>query len=113
MRPEEKDAAYLWDMLQAAQEARDFIRGKTLEDYMNDLVLQAAIERKVEIIGEAARKVSDEFKDAHPEISWRPIVAQRHVLAHEYGEISQENIWRVPTLRLPELIAALTPLIHD
>jgi uncharacterized protein with HEPN domain len=113
MQPEEKDAAYLWDMLQAAKEARDFIRGKILEDYMNDLVLQAAIERKVEIIGEAARKVSDDFKDAHPEIPWRPIVAQRHVLAHEYGEISQENIWRVATLRIPELIAALAPLIPD
>jgi uncharacterized protein with HEPN domain len=111
MQPEEKDAAYLWDMLQAAREIRDFIRGKSLEDYLNDLVLQAAIERKVEIVGEAARKVSEEFKEIHPEIPWRPIVAQRHVLAHEYGEIRQENIWRVAALRIPELIAALEPLI--
>jgi uncharacterized protein with HEPN domain len=102
MQPEEKDAA---------REIRDFIRGKSLEDYLNDLVLQAAIEHKVEIVGEAARKVSEEFKEIHPEIPWRPIVAQRHVLAHEYGEIRQENIWRVAALRIPELIAALEPLI--
>ena len=72
---------------------------------------QRAVERAVEIIGEAARQVSDDFRRAHPAISWRPIIAQRHVLAHEYGEIMQERIWRVATTHVPALIAQLEPLI--
>ena len=111
MQPEENDAAYLWDMLEAAKEITQFVKGKTFEEYFKDLVLQAAVERKIEIIGEAARRVSETFREANPQISWRPIVAQRHVLAHEYGDIKQENMWRVATLRIPELIAALEPLI--
>lgn len=111
MQPDEHDLSYLWDMLRAAKEVQAFVKGKSLDDYLGDYVLQAAVERKVEIIGEAARKVSQDFKDAHAEIPWRPITAQRHVLAHDYGEIKQENIWRVATLRVPELIALLTPLL--
>jgi uncharacterized protein with HEPN domain len=65
----------------------------------------------VEVVGEAARKVSPEFQAAHPEIPWRPIIAQRHVLAHDYGEIDQEKIWRVANVHIPDLIVQLEPLI--
>lgn len=70
-----------------------------------------AVERALEIIGEAARRVSETFKQAHPEIPWRSIIAQRNVLAHEYNEIEQELIWTVATVRIKELIANLEPLI--
>jgi hypothetical protein len=53
------------------------------------------------IIGEAARKVSMAFQEEHPEIPWRPIMEQRHVLAHEYGEIQQDRVWRVAATRVP------------
>jgi uncharacterized protein with HEPN domain len=69
------------------------------------------VERKLEIVGEAARKVSDQFQTLHPEIPWRGIVSQRHFLAHEYGEVRQEKLWRVATQRIPELIAMLAPLV--
>jgi len=74
-------------------------------------VLQAAVERKIEIIGEAARNISATFQQEHPEIPWRGIISQRHFLAHEYGEVLQEKLWRVATGRIPELIALLTPLL--
>lgn len=79
MSPERDDLAYLWDMLTAARAVVSFVQGRTLEDYLGDLLLRSAVERQVEIIGEAAR-VSREFQDAHPEIPWRPVQAQRHVL---------------------------------
>lgn len=66
-------------------------------------MLRSAVERQIEIIGEAARRVSDDFRVAHPEIAWRPIIAQRHILAHEYGEIEDDLIWRVATIHVPEL----------
>jgi uncharacterized protein with HEPN domain len=111
MRPEAPDAAYLWDMLDAAEAVSGFVSGRTFQDYVDDRMLRGAVERHVEIIGEAAGKVSPEFRDAHAEIPWRKIIAQRHVLAHEYGEIEHELIWKVASVHLPELVAALTPLI--
>ncbi|MBN2132118.1 MAG: DUF86 domain-containing protein [Sedimentisphaerales bacterium] len=111
MPRERDDASLLWDMLDAAGKVRQFVAGKTFHDYSRDEVLQAAVERKVEIIGEAARAVSDGFQKDHPEIPWRAIIAQRHFLAHEYGEVRQEKLWRVATARIPELIDLLEKLI--
>ena len=72
-----------------------------------------SVERQIEIIGEAARRVSMEFQQAQPDIPWRPIQAQRHVLAHEYGEIKHDRIWRVVTVHIPDLIEQLEPLIPN
>ncbi len=106
-----RDPAHIWDMLDAARSVLFFVGNRTLEDYLEDSVLQAAVERKIEIIGEAARKVSDEFKESHPEIPWRKIVNQRHVLAHEYGVIDHRIIWNVIDESIPELIRMLEPLL--
>ncbi len=111
MPPEDRDAAYLWDMLDAARTIQKFTVGVSLEDYLLDRKLQLAVERAIEIIGEAARLVSAELKARHPEITWRQIVAQRNVLAHDYGEIKQDRIWLVATTRIPELIGQLVPLL--
>lgn len=105
------DSVYLWDMLTAARAVVDFTRGRTLAEYEADLLLRSAVERQIEIIGEAARRISKQFQDIHPEIPWRPIQAQRHVLAHDYGEIKHDRIWRVAETHLPELITLLEPLV--
>ena len=111
MLPEERDAAYLWDMLQAALETQEYIDGISFYQYSKERMRQRAIERAIEIIGEAARNVSQAFKDAHDEIPWRQIIAQRNILAHEYGEILQERLWRVAIKHIPALISQLEPLI--
>ena len=71
------------------------------EDYARNRQLQYAVERALEIIGEAARRVSDSIAGAHPEIPWPQIIGQRNVLAHEYGEIKHERIWLVATRTSP------------
>lgn len=111
MPSDRDDRAYLWDMLTAAKAVVDFVQGRTLDEYIADLMLRSAVERQVEIIGEAARRVSNEFQAAHPEILWRPIQAQRHVLAHDYGEIKHDRLWRVAVEHVPALIALLEPLV--
>ncbi len=111
MQLEEKDAGYLWDILDSARTIFDFVSDVNFVQYMEDRKLQLAVERAIEIIGEAARRVSEVFRTVHPEIPWQNMIAQRNVLAHEYGEIKQELIWKVATKRIPELIAALEPLI--
>ena len=107
MQPEKADAAYLWDMLDAAEAVRDFVTGLRFHDYTQSRLVRGAVERHLEIVGEAASKVSKVFRNAHPEIPWASIVAQRNVLAHEYGEIKQQLMWTVATKRIPELIALL------
>ena len=109
--PAKSDQAYLWDMLEAARLVVRYVDGMSLEDYLIDDKTQAAVERRIEIIGEAARRVSSDFESAHPEVPWQKIVAQRHVLAHEYGEIIGERIWLVATNRIPELVRMLEPLV--
>ena len=98
-------------MLDAARSVRDFTSGVTQDEYLKDRKLQLAVERALEIIGEAARLVSPTFKATHVDIPWKEIIGQRNVLAHEYGEINQERIWLVASRRIPELIRLLEPLL--
>jgi uncharacterized protein with HEPN domain len=104
MQPEERDAAYLWDMLDAAQAVQEFAAGKSLREFLDDRMLRSAVERQLEVIGEAAGKVSKSFREDHPELPWRRIIAQRNVLIHEYGEIDPKLVWKVVTENLPLLI---------
>jgi uncharacterized protein with HEPN domain len=105
------NAAFLWDMLDAAESVREFVRGRSLNQYMADPVLQAACERKLEILGEAARKLPDGFKHAHGNIPWQRIIAQRHFLAHEYGAVDHKVVWKFIQTELHEIIRMLRPLI--
>jgi uncharacterized protein with HEPN domain len=110
-KPPKDDAVYLADMLKAAQAVASFAKGKTLADFESDLLLRSAIERQIEIIGEAARHVSKSKRAFLPNIAWTGIIAQRHVLAHEYGEIVAERVWRVASIHVHSLIAQLVPLV--
>src|SRR4051812_49007860 len=99
-----RDPAWLLDMLTAARAVESFVAGRSFEQYKSDLMLRSAVERQVEIVGEAVRGLTEAFKAAHPEIPWPQIMATRHRLAHEYGEIDDAIIWRVATVHLPALI---------
>lgn len=111
MRPDDTDVSYLWDMLDAARAVHGFVSRRQYDDYLRDRMLRGAVERHIEIIGEAARNVSRAFQNAHLEIPWRKIIAQRHVLAHEYGEINHERIWALAMVHIPQLISKLEPLV--
>lgn len=107
----QRDPAWLLDMLTVARAVRTFAAGRTFKDYMSDLMFRSAVERQVEIIGEAARGLSEAFRTAQPQIPWRAIMAQRHRLAHEYGDIDNHLIWRVATVHVEALIGQIEPLI--
>jgi uncharacterized protein with HEPN domain len=111
LAPADDDAAHLWDMLDAARAVQVFMAGVTFERYTGDRMLRGAVERNLEIVGEAAGRVSPAFRSAHPQIPWSQIVAQRNVLIHRYGAIDHRVVWRVATERIPQLIADLEPLI--
>jgi uncharacterized protein with HEPN domain len=107
----EADLAYLWDMLNTARELQRLATGKDRHDLDEDGGFRMAVERGLEIIGVAASRVSQELRSAHAEIPWQPIISQRNVIAHEYGDIILDQIWLVLTIRVPELIQRLEPLL--
>jgi uncharacterized protein with HEPN domain len=111
MLPDDRNLGLLWDMLNAAHEIVELTKDVTYQQFESQRALRFAVERLIMIIGEAAKRVSDGYKDSHPEIPWKAMIGQRNVLAHEYGEILIERIWSVVVKRIPELIRLLKPLI--
>ncbi len=74
-------------------------------------ITRLAVERKLEILGEAARRLSSGFRDEHPEIPWKEMVGLRNVISHQYDKVSYAVIYRITRERIPELITLLEPLI--
>jgi uncharacterized protein with HEPN domain len=115
MRPEERDPAYLWDMIEAARAAVDYTENLTLDKFLatdrERAIKRLAVERQLEILGEAARRVSSQFQEAHPELPWREMVGLRNVISHDYDKVNYESIFRIVRNRLPVLIAMLEPLV--
>ncbi len=107
MRPEERDSAYLWDMLSAAREVRDMLQGVSLERFQAERVVVRATERCIEIIGETARRVSNSTRQSQTDIPWSDLIGQRNILAHEYGQIDHELLYKTATEDVPQLILLL------
>jgi uncharacterized protein with HEPN domain len=105
------DDAAIFDMLQAAQSVLRHTAGKTRDDYEREELLRDAVERKIEIIGEAARRLTKAFREHHPDVPWRIITATRHILAHDYDEVDNDIVWRIVTDHIPPLIEQLKLLI--
>ena len=98
-------------MRDAARTARDLVAGMSLETFLEDRRTQLAVERALELVGEAARRVSAGLRDAHPELPWRSIVGLRNVLVHDYGEIDAARVFAVAVRDIPPLLAAPEPLL--
>ena len=111
MQPDPRDAGYLWDMLDNARSVRRVASSASQERLIEDRDLQLLLERAIEIIDEAAGRVSPGFRNAHAEIPWVQIIGLRNVIVHEYGDIDYDLIWRVATHDVPVLIAALEPIV--
>ncbi len=82
-----------------------------LSAFLADRVLLRAIERTVEVIGESARRVSPSYQNLHPEIAWGEIIGQRNILAHEYGQIDHELLYRTAMEDIPGLISVIENLL--
>ncbi len=104
------DAVYLGHMLDMAQKAASRLAGRTRQSFDHDEDLQIVLAHRVQIIGEAASRVSSGTKDAHPEIPWHRIIGMRHRIVHDYMNIDADILWEVVTRSLPELIELLIPL---
>jgi uncharacterized protein with HEPN domain len=113
MLPEERDAAYLWDMREAARDIVGWVHGVTYEHFCSNEMLHSAVERKLEVLGEAAGCVSTEVQLAHPEIPWKDIKGVRVILAHKYADIELGIIWEAATNELPDILPKIERLMSS
>lgn len=101
------DAIRLRHMLDAAREALSFVAGKRRSDLDADRMLVLSLVKSVEIIGEAASRVSDECKREHNEIPWQDIISMRNRLIHAYFDIDLDIVWDTVGEELPPLARRL------
>jgi uncharacterized protein with HEPN domain len=105
------EESILIDIVGAAEDAIGFVSGLDESRLMASKLHQYAVIRSLEVIGEVARNLPDTFRVKYPELPWRNIIGMRNRLIHGYGELDLDVIWDVARNKLPELIAALRPLL--
>jgi len=106
-----RDVALLYDIVYSANKVIDYTIGLRVETFENDEQLQDSVIRRIGIIGEAARLLSEETKAAFPDVKWTDIIGMRNVLIHDYRHIRMARIWEVVQKDIPELINLLEPAL--
>ena len=107
----DRDLVRLEHMRAAAREAMGLVAGKARPDLDRDRLLNLALVRLLEIVGEAAARVTPGLRVAHPEVPWPAIVGLRNRLIHGYDSVDFDRLWAILTGDLPPLVAALDALL--
>jgi uncharacterized protein with HEPN domain len=108
-----EDSIRVRHMIEAVQTALGFISGRQAADLDSDRMLLFALMRAIEVIGEAASKVSEEARRSSPEIPWSLIVSMRNRLIHAYYDIDREILWKTVTSELPALLPRLQAVLKS
>src|SRR4030042_3723832 len=106
-----RDDAYVLDMLLAARKVLEFTKGVDWVRFERGELVQNAVMRQIQIIGEAARSISPEYQSDHLEVPWRDIVGMRNRLVHEYFRILPRRVWDVVEKHIPDPVQMLGPLV--
>ncbi len=106
-----RDGQSLEDMLGAARRALAYTQGITRETLAAVPMRLAAVLYEIVVLGEAARRVSQELRAAHPEVPWREIIGMRSVITHGYDDIDDDELWQVIERDLPELMPKLQAIL--
>ena len=109
----EDDNVRIRHILDAGREAVAFAKGRSRADLDSDRKLSLSLVRLLEIIGEAAKGISEEFRDSHPDLSWKSMVGMRDRLIHGYFDVNLDVVWETVTQDLPSLIAQLEKIMAD
>jgi len=106
-----RDDTYLVDIFESAKIALDYVFDKEWDEFYKDIQCQDAVVRRIEIIGEAAWRVSQETRDKYPQIPWREMTSMRNLVIHEYDVVDINQVWDTAQNKLPPLIEELTKIV--
>lgn len=107
----DRDVCHVADMVGSARLVRAYLEGATRDDFMRNVQLQDSVVRRLEIIGEAAGRVSMTFRDRHPTIPWGRMIGMRNRMIHVYDAVDLDIVWATAHERIPELLALIEPLV--
>lgn len=111
MTPASRDVSvYLEDIMQAVAHIDTYVAGMAFDAFALDTKTQDAVVRNLEIIGEAVKRLPDDFRATHPDIAWRPAAAMRDFLIHEYPEVDVQAVWDTIKNDLPSFRYAIETL---
>lgn len=113
MREPIKDRGRIEHMLEMALNLKDAKSRHAYEDVVNDRILFYGLTKMTEIIGEAAYKLTLEFKETHPDLPWKEIIGMRHLLVHGYFTILPEVLWDVIENDIPQMIPILEKYLKE
>lgn len=113
MLPDQRDAGHLWSMLKPAQYLVRRSESLSLDRLEEDEEIQYAVAKAFQLLGEGARRVSESFRAAHPEIPWSGITGMRNILVHEYEKVDWPIIWDTMRQSIPLLLTQLQSLLSD
>ena len=105
------DAVYLHHILDAIGQVEDYTTGLSRESFLSDRMVQDAVVRQLEIIGEAARRISAERRKADLALPWKEMIGLRNRIVHDYLNINLQVIWEVIRLELPLLRAQIEAVL--
>jgi uncharacterized protein with HEPN domain len=101
----------LEDILECIEKILTYTKGLSFDEFLKDSKTREAVYRNLEVMGEAANRMPDDFIENHPEIEWYKIISTRHIIIHGYDEIDDRIIWNIMRNSLPALQAKLRTLL--
>jgi uncharacterized protein with HEPN domain len=113
MKYNERDMSYLWDIQDACKDIIAFTDNTNYSDFENNKMKRFAVERQLLVIGEAANHLSDECREQEAGIPWKLLIGLRNIIAHEYGEILVERIFKIAIDDVPRLKNNISKLLNS
>jgi uncharacterized protein with HEPN domain len=107
----QRDEATLLDIARAADLVIEFKEGVGKAGFLQDIKTQSAILHQLMVMGEAAKRLSSEFRDRYPEIPWALIAGMRDKLIHGYDIVDLDEVWKTAEADVPDLLSQLQPLL--
>lgn len=107
------DRVYVGHMIDTASKATGFVEGLSREDFDNNELLRLSLTHLLQIIGEAARRVSPDFRSLYPTVPWKAVVGMRSKVVHGYLDVDEDAVWDTVKNDLPFLIVELEKIVSN